>query len=161
MTQPAHPDSQDLWPASGEELMAGAATLAADAERWPRQMAELTDLLVDELRRAGAEHDTAAARRLAGRLMARIAREFGGSSLYLPKADALERTLRDARLWAEFDGTVDGPGGVAVLARREGLTTIHVYRILAVQRGLHRRAVQGALFDLAKAQPTPTTPETP
>jgi Mor family transcriptional regulator len=115
-------------------------------------MAELTDLLVDELQHAGAEPDPAAARRLAGRLMARIAREFGGGSMYLPKADALERTLRDARLWAEFDGTVDGPGGVAVLARREGLTTIHVYRILAVQRGLHRRSVQADLFDAARAE---------
>ena len=139
-------DNLDLWPEADPQLLEGAATLAADPERWPRQMAEITDLLVDELEKSTPPLEPPAARRLAGRLMARLATEFGGSSLYLPKADALERTLRDARLWAEFDGTVDGPGGVHVLARREGLTTIHVYRILAVQRGLHRRSVQGDLF---------------
>ncbi len=144
-------DNLDLWPEVDPQLVEGAATLAADPERWPRQMAEITDLLVDELEKSSPPMEPPAARRLAGRLMARIAREFGGGSMYLPKADALERTLRDARLWAEFDGTVDGPGGVNTLARREGLTTIHVYRILAVQRGLHRRSVQGDLFAGGKA----------
>lgn len=148
MTTPTPPETLELFPGVDMQLLEGAATLAADPERWPRQMAEITDLLEDELAKpeSALKLDHAAARRLAGRLMARLAREFGGSSLYLPKADALERTLRDARLWAEFDGTVDGPGGVETLARREGLTTIHVYRILAVQRGLHRRSVQGDLF---------------
>jgi hypothetical protein len=30
------------------DYLAGAASLAADPQRWPRQMAELTDLLADE-----------------------------------------------------------------------------------------------------------------
>jgi Mor family transcriptional regulator len=137
----------DLWPETDPRLLDGACDLAANAERWPRQMAEITDLIADELGKCEPPQEPAAARRLAGRLMARLAREFGGSSLYLPKADALERTLRDARLWAEYDGTVDGPHGVRELARREDMTMIHVYRILAVQRGLHRRAVQRDLFE--------------
>jgi len=142
-------EQPDLLGEPDQQLLAGAATLAADPERWPRQMAEITDLLVDELMRAPSRLPPADARRLGGRLMARIATEFGGGYFYLPKADALERMLRDARLWAEFDGTVDGPRGVRVLARREGLTTIHVYRILATQRQLHLRRVQGDLFQEA------------
>lgn len=139
------PDTAMLWDDPDPELLDGAATLAADPSRWPRQMAELTDLMADELvqhHRLTAD----AARRLAGRLMARIAREWGGASLYIPKADALDRVLRDARIWSDFDGTVDGAHGVRALAKREGITVIHCYRVLAVQRGLHRRAVQGALF---------------
>ena len=142
-------DTLELFEEPDQDLLDGAASLAADPGRWPRQMAELTDLMCDEIERAG-QVAPREARRLAGRLMARIAVEFGGSALYLPKADALDRILRDARIWADFDGTVDGPHGVKVLARREGITTIHCYRILAVQRGLHRRSVQRDLFEAGR-----------
>jgi Mor family transcriptional regulator len=129
------------------DYLAGAASLAADPQRWPRQMAELTDLLADEALRTRPELGPELARALAGRQMARLAREFGGGNFYLPKGDALERALRDIRVWSDFDGTTDGPGGAETLARREGLSTIYVYRILAAQRDLHRARVQGDLFD--------------
>lgn len=131
---------------SSADDLAGVASLAADPQRCPRQMAEITDLLADELAKSRPELGPEQARALAGRQMARLAREFGGGNFYLPKGDALERALRDLRLWSDFDGTIAGPGGVETLARREGLTTIHVYRILAVQRDLHRARVQGDLF---------------
>lgn len=126
--------------------LAGVASLVADPQRCPRQMAELTDLLADELARSHPALGTPLARVLAGRQMARLAREFGGGNFYLPKDDTLKRTLRNMRIWSDFDGTVAGPGGAETLARREGLTTIHLYRILAAQRDLHRARVQGDLF---------------
>ncbi len=128
------------------DYLAGAASLAADPQRWPRQLAELTDYLEDELRHAQPDLPPRAARALAGRLIARIAREYGGTAFYLPKSDALERVLRDARLWADYDGTTTGPGGIEALARREGLCTIYVYRVLAAQRDLRRRERQPDLF---------------
>lgn len=125
----------------------GAADLASDASRWPRQMAEWTDLLADELEQGRSGLAPTAARALAARLVARMAREFGGGSVYIPKADALERGLRDLRIWADFDGTVAGPGGIETLARREGLSIHCVYRVLAAQRDRHRRRVQPDLFE--------------
>jgi Mor family transcriptional regulator len=107
-------------------------------------MAELTDIIADELTQGEPSFTDGTARRLAARLVARLAREFGGSSLYVPKADALERTLRDARMWADFDGTRDS---LAALARREGMTEVHAYRVLAAQRALHRSDTQPDLFD--------------
>lgn len=130
-----------------DDYLAGAASLAADPARWPRELVEITDYLADELGHARPELDPTAARVLAGRLMARIAREYGGTTLYLPKGLALERTLRDLRIWAEYDGTVAGPHGIEAIARREGISTIYVYRILAAQRDLHRRRRQADLFD--------------
>jgi len=124
-----------------------AADQVADSERWPRQLAELTDLLADELMRRPPRLPAPEARRHAARLAARLARDYGGQYLYIPKGDSLARALRDARLWAEFDGTVHGAHGVAQLARREGLTQAQVYNILRAQRALHLRAVQPDLFD--------------
>lgn len=164
---PGPPRDPDL-----DHYLAGVASLAADPSRWPRELADLTDYLADELVHAlpslsapatpdgkasdvtpaagavPASPDPAAtvARCLAGRLVARIAREYGGTTLYLPKGLALDRTLRDLRIWAEYDGTVAGPHGIEAIARREGISTIYVYRILAAQRDLHRRQRQPDLF---------------
>ena len=140
---PGNPAPHD---AATEDYLAGAASLAADPQRWPRQLAELTDYLADELARVHPDLGAAPARALAGRLMARIAREYGGGTLYIPKGDAVERALRDARLWADYDGTLAGPRGIEALARREGLTAVHVYRILAAQRDLRYRQQQPDLF---------------
>ena len=139
-------DTAELSLGLADDLPAAAEELATDPSRWPRQLAELTDAIEDELGRLDEPLEPLKARRLAGRLIARIAREFGGTSLYLPKGDALETRLRDARLWAEYDGTVHGPNGVYALALKSKLTWVAVYRILARQRALHRRLVHGDLF---------------
>lgn len=140
------PPQTDLFGDPVPDIVDAAEALHDDPGRWPRQMAEITDILADELTRTDSQMESVAARRMACRLMARIAREFGGGGLYIPKTDALERTLRDERLWAEYDGTVDGPHGIHALARREGLTAIHTYRIIAAQRALHRASTQLDLF---------------
>jgi Mor family transcriptional regulator len=103
-------------------------------------MAEITDFLVDELARGPEAMPAPTARRIGGRQMARIAREFGGGYFYVPKADALERALRDLRLWTDFDGTVTGAQGINALARREGLTAVRVRDILKAQEEIHRAA---------------------
>lgn len=131
---------------SADAYLDGAAEMVDDASRWPRQMAEWTDLLADELEQGRSGLFPTAARALAARLVARLAREFGGTCTYLPKGDALERGLRDLRIWAEFDGTVAGPGGIETLARRERLAIQTVYRIMKAQRDRHRRRVQPDLF---------------
>lgn len=118
------------------------APLGEDPSRWPRQMAELTDLCADEIRHAHPDLAPPAVRDLACRLVARITREFGGGAWYIPKPDALARTLRNLEMWAEFDGTVHGPRGVNAIARRYRLTPQQVWAILRQERALHRARVQ-------------------
>jgi hypothetical protein len=54
--------------------------------------------------------------------------------------------IRDVRIHADYEAA-PSPGAVVAIALREGLTTIHTYRIIAAQRKLARRggpAVAGA-----------------
>ena len=112
-------------------------------DRLPAQVREIADLCADELRRAGlAEPD---ARRLGVRLAGRLARELGGATYYWPKGDALERAVRDLSVWAEHDGTVDGPAGIKALARKHGITTVWVWAIIRRERARHIANVQHPL----------------
>ena len=49
-------------------------------------------------------------------------------------------------IWLEYDGTVMGPNGSVALSHRYGMSEIHIYRIIARQRGLHRHETQQALM---------------
>lgn len=113
--------------------------IAFDKQRWPRQFAEITGALEDELRRLEAPYEPGEARRIACRLTAGIARRCGGTVIYLPTTRSIDRLIRDNWLWAEYDGTVEGPRGISALSRETGITTIGIYRILAQQRAIHRR----------------------
>lgn len=135
-------DARDLF----EGLPAAAAEQCADdAGRWPAQLAEMTDILQDELAQALPDLPPRLIRQAACRQMCRLAVEFGGTNTYIPKGDAIARVLRNLALWGEFDGTVDGPRGVRALARQHGLSEISVWRVLSEQRRRHRARVQGAL----------------
>jgi len=114
-----------------------AAAEAVSAERWPTQMAELADFAADELIRAGLSQPEA--RRLGGRVAVRLCQEVGGARYYWPMGTAMERAVRDLLLWADHDGTVNGPRGVMVLSRQYRMSEIQVRRILAAQRALHQR----------------------
>lgn len=110
-------------------------------EHWERGMAEMADLLADELRQAQVDVPPA----LAGRLAWRICREFGGKSWYIPKGEKLERARRELTIYAEHDGTRHGPNGIVALAARHGLSEIYVYRLLDRQRELRRKQLQSEL----------------
>ena len=78
------------------------------------------------------------ARALACEVVDRIATDFGGGNVYLPRNDALRRTLRNLSIWHEYDGTPHGPHGISVLAKQYHLTEIAIYRIIEAQRQAHR-----------------------
>lgn len=63
-------------------------------------------------------------------VMQRMAAHWGGSSLYMPKADAARRHARDAQIIAAFDGTNTGE-----LSRRFGVSQVWIYAILRRARG--------------------------
>ena len=146
------PETPDLFAA---DLPAAAERLAEDAGpgRWPTQLVALTDLMLDEINAYDPHLDPLWARRLAYRLVVRLSTEYGGDHWYIPKKDALERLLRDLWLWAEHDGTVDGPRGITALARQCSLSAIRIWAILKAQRQLHRRRVQPDLFEGLDADP--------
>lgn len=127
------------------DLFGEVAETEITAGRVPALMADWTDILADELVKGNGTTDPQAARRLAMRLVARVCREYGGTYTYIPKGDALDRAIRDAQIWADYDGTANGPRGVAALARRENVSAVHIYRILEQQRTLHRRKIQPEL----------------
>jgi Mor family transcriptional regulator len=110
-------------------------------ERWEKGLAEIADLLAEELRAAGF----AATPDLPGRLAFRLCKAFGGQQWYIPKAASLERARRDDALFRAHDGTRHGPNGVVALAQQAGLSEIYLYRLLDRQRELRRKQVQPEL----------------
>jgi Mor family transcriptional regulator len=117
------------------------AEVLEDPERWEKTMADIADVLVDELRQAGIDGACSLGRKLAFAL----SQALGGTQIYLPRGDAIRRASRDLGIWLEYDGTVMGPDGSVALARRYNLSEIYIYRIIARQRGLHRSETQTAL----------------
>ena len=111
-----------------------------DPEHWERAMIEIADFAADEAEQAGLPWPHA--RRIGARIARRLCQELGGTRYYWPKGEAFERAVRDLQIWEEFDGTPDGPHGITALSRRHKMTDIHLYRIIARQRALHRKRVQ-------------------
>lgn len=111
-----------------------------DPQPWEKKAALLADAILDELLAGALPADRAS--RLAVRLTLRLCRDLGGTRYYWPKGGAVERAARDMAIWAEHDGTVDGPHGIRALSRNHGLSDMHIWRILSRQRELHRRKFQ-------------------
>lgn len=59
----------------------------------------------------------------------KIAKEYGGAYLYIPKLDGLYREVRDASIREEYDNGKS----VRELARKHNLTDRQIYNILSVQ----------------------------
>jgi Mor family transcriptional regulator len=100
---------------------------------WPQRLAEAFDVLVDVFVRKG-EVDKPRAVHLAGLAVAELAHHFGGRPFYLPCGHAMRRAVRDAQIWAEFNGS-----NHVELCDRHGLTISQVYKIVAKQRELLRQ----------------------
>lgn len=126
-----------------EDLPVLAEQLAEDLGRWPTQLAEMTEIIQDELARALPDLSPAEARRTACRQVCRFIGEYGGTRPYIPKHDAIRRALRDLSIWSEHDGTVDGEHGIRALGAKHGLSEVAVWAVLRQQRKLNRRPLPG------------------
>jgi Mor family transcriptional regulator len=73
-------------------------------------------------------------------IMRRIAEAVGGASVYIPTADSIGRHERDEAIWREFRGD-----NVQELARKYGVTTIHLYRLVKRMRALEQARRQRTL----------------
>lgn len=103
-----------------------------DRSAWPKQMAELADVLLALFlkRKCSTEESISAARAV----VLELAFYFGGRPLYIPRGDRLRIAQRNAEIWARFNG-----GNVVELAEEFQVTSIHLYSILAEQRALRTR----------------------
>ncbi|MDG4595509.1 MAG: Mor transcription activator family protein [Candidatus Contendobacter sp.] len=100
---------------------------------YPETLAELAQLIHDQLQpRMGEDAGPQALR-----IVDALRRELGGSLIYIPKDTARARRQRNDAIVREFTGRNHD-----ALARKYGVSTLHVYRLLAAAR--QRRQV--ALF---------------
>lgn len=125
-----------------EDLMTDSDDRPDVPERWESTLAEMTDLLIVELRANGIQHD---APHLAMKLAIKLCEAMGGRMYYIPLGANMRRAKRDLEIFSSHDGTRLGPNGVHALARRHGLSEIYVYRILARQLEMRRGQAQGEL----------------
>ena len=134
------------------DLLASEADLPEAVERmmppdrWPAQLAEMTDFVVSELEAAAVGDHPGCRRALAHRIVARILAEYGGTCWYIPKTDSIARALRDQSIWAGWSrGSLD----VRAMARKHDLSENQIYKIVRAQMALHIRSVQLDLFGQA------------
>lgn len=134
----------------GDPLDPHAADPDAQRGRFPEQMAQIMGYCLDELRAGLPRAAPAELRAVALACTLRLCREMGGTRYYWPRGESFERAARDMGIYAEHDGTVDGPHGVRALARKHGLTDNRVWQILSDQLALHRARVQPELPGLTE-----------
>lgn len=84
------------------------------------------------------EVDATKAEALAQRITQSFLDVWGGTQLYMPRAAQMERLRRNRAIAAEFTG---GDECAARLAKKYGVTSIHVYRICAQQRAQRRESI--------------------
>ena len=108
--------------------------------RWPRQLADLVDVVAAMFRRRGRGAGQAVDE--AREVVLALAVYFGGRPLYLPKGAMLETALLHARIWHEFNGR-----NTEELADRYRLTVRQVQKIIKQQMRYRRGLRQRSLFE--------------
>lgn len=130
----------EVDPSETADLLAHASEEDVPRHRWPRNLAELVDVLTAHYRRRGREADQAGDE--ARQVVLALASHFGGRPLYLPKGAILETALLHARIWHEHTGN-----NTEELAQRHRLTPRQIQKVIA-QQGKYRRGLrQKSLFN--------------
>lgn len=124
-------DPMDLIERGGEAL--------SDVSRWPQRLRELFEIEHRYSLRSMPADQAAAD---AGARTLLIADYLGGSAVYLPRGDALRKAVRDAMIYARFNRA----SNMDTLAREFGVTTPHLYEIVAREKARNIAKRQGRLF---------------
>ena len=98
----------------------------------------MTEVMSDEVAKIFPELTAHAVKVTAMRLVTRFVGEYGGANIYIPKDDSIRTLLRDLEVWAEYDGTKNGPRGISALARKHGTSDNNIWAILRKQRAMSR-----------------------
>ncbi len=124
-------------------LMDHVHEVADDPRIWPTSLAELVDVLADDLKEQGMDETDAFAS--ARRSVALISWLWGGRMRYLPKNEKLRLALRDSQIWRKFCASRSRQA-ITELAVEYDLSDQQVYSIVRVQKKLTIKRVQGDLF---------------
>lgn len=125
-----------------EELLEHLPQISDEARlKWPRDLAALLSIYQAAVQRLG--YSLKEAETLAHALITQLAMYCGGRYIYLPKGDALEKTIRDLRLFADWRDNQHTP---EMLVQKYKISLQHVYRIINQQRHYHLQKHQPALF---------------
>lgn len=111
------------------------------AERWPKALRELVDVLASYNERVLRMSPKAAADDAIERVVV-IADYLGGKFVYLPRGDVLRVAARDAVIYR-----LHGRLPVTEIARLFDLGEIRVYAIVATEKQRAIARMQGRLFD--------------
>ncbi|AIJ09279.1 Mor transcription activator family protein [Edwardsiella anguillarum] len=107
--------------------------------QWPQMLVALIDVLECEIKRqAKTPHEP---RQLARKLAAAMSHYMGGRSYYLPNGEVLFNSLRDDKIYREYDGR-----NMTALLKKYRLGQTQFYRIISRQRKLHMNRYQRDLF---------------
>ena len=109
-------------------------------DRWPQTLADMVDVLVAVSKRQGMDEGTAFTG--ARQAVAAIAHYLGGRPIYLPKGDEIKRALRDEEIYR-----VANRDNIDAIAQQYGFSRRAIEKIVARQTALHRRKLQGRLFE--------------
>ncbi len=107
-----------------------------ETERWPEVVRHMYDVFKEELRKAGVDEG------IAINLISATCQNFGGMQNYLGSGAALQRQLRNLRIWHDFTGD-----NVPELIRKYDVSYSQVYRIIAMMRKRERKSRQPSLFE--------------
>lgn len=105
---------------------------------WPKQLADLVDVLCAMYRRRGRTDEQAFAE--AREVVLVVSHYAGGKPLYLAKGETLQAALRHARIWRAWKGD-----NAYELADQEGLTLRQIQNIIKDQMRYRRGLRQVAL----------------
>ncbi|NOI14817.1 Mor transcription activator family protein [Vibrio hepatarius] len=106
-----------------------------EAERWPEAVRQMYDVFKAELKKAGADES------IAINLISATCQNFGGMQFYLGRGTALERHLRNLRIWHDFNGN-----NVPELIKKYDVSYSQVYRLIAKMRSREVKKRQPDLF---------------
>lgn len=103
--------------------------------KWPSLLVELHGVIDSALEEEGFEQSERLP--LTEKILRALSLNAGGRNLYLPRGKALDRALRDSRIFREFTGD-----NVDELSRRHSLSGRQIYSIISSQRELGMSAGQ-------------------
>ena len=109
--------------------------------KWPETLATLIALFDLEGRRQGL--DEAQAKKVSHAMVYTFATYCGGRYAYVPKADALDKAIRDVRLYKDWH---DNNAEIDTLAVKYKLTAKQVYKVINDQRKYHISRIQPSLI---------------
>lgn len=141
MTEPRQPDLLDPMSCDPLDLVIEHAADMPERHRWPALLRELVDVMMAYNERVLQMTPYQAADDAVERVVL-IAEYLGGRFVYLPRGDVLRTAAREAVIYRLSDSK-----SPAEIARQFGLSEVNVYRVIAKQKALAVKRMQGRLFD--------------